>query len=106
MTSLNELTSFEEKIYQDLITINNIRSRYEGMEVKNVTLTELPQFKAWEKARVEKILECATQLTPEDALQLVGILERYGQVMANEQYVPLPGLSFDAKWFSIAFYLC
>lgn len=83
MTSLNELTRFDVRIYEDMITINNIRCHYEGYDA-NATLTELHKFKAWEKAKVEKILVRATQLVPEDAPQLVGIFKTYGQDMANK----------------------
>lgn len=56
MISLNELTRFDIRIYENMITINNIHSQYEGNEAANATLTELHKFKAWKKRKLKRFL--------------------------------------------------
>ena len=82
-TSLDELTRYDTKLHLNLIAISNICSCYQELKVDNETLSELPELKAWEKTRIEDFIRRADRLVPDDAPQLVNVLKRFGEDMAN-----------------------
>ena len=84
-TSLDELTRYDTKLHLNLIAMNNVRAHYEDQKLENETLSEMPKFKVWEKARIKDLLRLVDQLVLEDAPQLVKILKHHGKDMANKQ---------------------
>ena len=85
VTSLDELTHYDTKLHNNLMAINDFRSSYEDSKAANKDLSEIPEFKLWENARIEEILQRADQIVPEDATQIIDLLKRYGKDMANKQ---------------------
>ena len=85
VTSLDELTRYDTKLYLNLIAMNNIRAHYEDRKLENETLSETDEFKVWEKARTKDLMRRVDQLVLDDAPQLVNILKIHGKDMANKQ---------------------
>lgn len=85
LISLDELTRYDTKLHLNLSVINNICSYYECRNIENKTLSALFELKAWEKARIEDVIQRADQLEPEDAGQLVETVRGHGKEMADKQ---------------------
>ncbi|KAL9129633.1 MAG: hypothetical protein Q9217_001951 [Psora testacea] len=84
--SLNELTSYESKLYEHMTMINNIRCHYRAKSGN--PLSELAELDVWETATTEKLLRTNTVFVYEDASCLVDIVKRQGEVFTVRSLLP------------------